>query len=306
MDTNGRKNMHLTGKAPRRKAAGSKRPPNEAEAQVHYTPAKPFNRNRFLLHLATVAAVVVALIVGMSIFFKVDKDKILVSGAQKYTAWDVAEASGIRDGDGLLGLSEAKISAKICDKLRYVDSVRVGIKLPDTVYIEITERMVVYAIADTQSTWWLLNAEGRILDKTDADTAKTHTRILGVQLVNAVVGEQAVAAEPLTETDEGTVLPAISGKSRLDAAIQVISALEKNGIMGNIDTVDAADPAALTLQYEGRFRVSLGDTSRLVYKIGQMKGAIEKLGNYESGDLDASFTIYPYEVKFDDRSGAKK
>ena len=304
MDTNGRKKKRPAGKSPRRRNPSGQRPVNESEAQIHYTPAKPFNRNRFLLRLATVAAVVLALIVGMSIFFKVDKDKILVSGTVKYTAWDVAEASGIRDGDGLLGLSKAKVSARICEKLRYVDSVRVGIKLPDTVYIEITERMVVYAIADTQAAWWLLNAEGRILDKTDADTAKTHTRILGVSLQNAVVGEQAVAAEPAAE--EAADLPLVSGKSQLDAAIQVITALEKNGIMGNIDTVDVTDPTALSVLYEGRFQVSLGDTSRLVYKIGQMKGAIEKLGNYESGDLDASFTIYPYEVKFDDCSGGKK
>ncbi|MBQ8880566.1 MAG: FtsQ-type POTRA domain-containing protein [Oscillospiraceae bacterium] len=296
MDTNGRDKMHLTGKRPRRRPSAGSHPGKEPEVQVQYTPAKPFNRNRFLLRLATVAAVVLALVVGMSIFFKVGQ--VTVSGAEKYTEWDIQQASGIRAGDGLLGLSKAQISARICQKLPYVETVRVGIKLPDTVHIEITERTVAYAVEDTASAWWLLNAQGRIIDSTNADAAKNYTRILGVKLQNAAVGEQAVAAEPVAETTGDTpVLPAASAKSQLDAAVQLIAALEKNGVMGTVDTVDAANPEGLSLLYEARFQVSLGDTSRLDYKISAMKAAIVKMGQYESGYLDVSFTTYPNEVQ---------
>ena len=48
-----------------------------AESQVVYTPPKPFNKLRFLLSLVTVVAIVLALSLGMSIFFKVEN--ILVS-----------------------------------------------------------------------------------------------------------------------------------------------------------------------------------------------------------------------------------
>ena len=47
----------------------------------------------------------IAIGMGLSIFFKVDT--ITVTGAQKYTAWMVREASGIEEGDGLLTLSKA-------------------------------------------------------------------------------------------------------------------------------------------------------------------------------------------------------
>ena len=77
----------------------SKKQENKKPAQdVVYMPPKPFNRNRFLLHLATVAAVVVAILLGISLFFKVNPDKILVSGNYKYTEWDIAEASGLKGG----------------------------------------------------------------------------------------------------------------------------------------------------------------------------------------------------------------
>lgn len=282
-------------------------PERKAEAQVQYTPAKPFNRNKFLLRLATAAAVVLALFAGMSIFFKVDENKILVSGTVKYTAYDVKETSGVHSGDGLLSLSKAKIAARICKRLPYVDSVRVGIKLPDTVHIEIVERPVYYAVSDTMSNWWLLNAEGRIIDKADAAAVKTYTQVLGVKLQGAVVGEQAVASEiaPTTETDE--VLPEVtSGKEKLSNALLVIKALESNGIMGNVDSIDATDSAKLTLVYEDRFRINLGDNTKLDYKINTVKAAInDRLGEYDQGYLDASYTIYPNEIKFDDTSDTK-
>ena len=43
------------------------------QQDVVYTQPKAFNRKRFLLQLATVAAVVLALLFGMSIFFKVEE-----------------------------------------------------------------------------------------------------------------------------------------------------------------------------------------------------------------------------------------
>ena len=137
MDTRGKNRMHLTGKRPRRRPSPANRSNGEQEVHIQYTPAKPFNRNRFLLRLATVAAVVLALVLGMSIFFRAEQ--VTVSGVEKYTPWEIREASGIGESDGLLGISEAKISARIRTKLPYVDTVRVGIKLPNTVNIVIEE-----------------------------------------------------------------------------------------------------------------------------------------------------------------------
>lgn len=299
MQTKEKNRMHITGSKPRSKTG---RPKKEPEVQVQYTPAKPFNRNRFLLHIATVLAVVLAVVLVMSIFFKVEK--VMVSGTEKYTPWEIKEAAGIRAGDALLNLSEAKITARIQEKLPYVGDVRVGIKLPDTVNIEIIELEVVYAVEDRDGAWWLVDASGRIVDDTDLAVAKNHTRIHGVKIQSGVVGEQAEGFQPEAETltqETGQVtvtLPAISAKQQFSAALQILSALEKNGIMGIVDTIDVTDPLALSLMYDNRYQVNLGDTSRLEYKISAMKSSVAELGQYQSGYLDVSFEIWPNEVGY--------
>ena len=166
--------------------------------EIVYTQPKPFRKNRFFLQLATVVAVVLALVFGLSIFFKVEQ--VTVSGAEKYSEWDVKEASGIREGDTLLTLSRATIGGKIITKLPYIDRVRIGIKLPNTVNIAIEELDVVYAIADDAGGWWLMNAAGRIVDTTTAGQSVAYTQILGVVLTSPQIGMQAVAAEPVPET----------------------------------------------------------------------------------------------------------
>ena len=311
MNTKDKNRMHATEKTVRHRAPAISNSSDGSDAQIIYTPAKPFNRNRFLLRLATVAAVVLALVLGMSIFFRAKN--VTVSGAQKYTPWEIKEASGIRDGDPLLNLSEAKISARIRAALPYVGNVRVGIKLPDTVNIEITELQVVYAVEDNNAAWWLMDGTGRVVDSTDAAAAKDYTRILGVKIQDAVVGKQAVASETTqnegTQTESMPSLPAAFVHQQLDAAIQILAALEINGMMGKIDTVDVSDVRQLSLWYENRYDVSLGDTSRLDYKISAMKAAIGKMGEYQSGYMDVSFTIWQNRVgyrPFDQDSGTKK
>ena len=110
--------------------------------------------------LVVAVIVVLALVLGMSIFFKVDADKIQVSGTEKYTAWQIREASGIKDGENLLSISEPKISSNIEAALPYVNKVRVGIKLPDTVKIEIEELDVVYAIESSDGKAFMVNLWG--------------------------------------------------------------------------------------------------------------------------------------------------
>lgn len=300
METREKTKLRVTGK-PRHRT--SQRPKKEPEIEIQYTPAKPFNRNRFLLRLATVTAVVLALVFGMSIFFKAQQ--VTVSGAEKYTPWEIKEASGIQVGDALITLGKSRIIANIREKLPYVGDVRVGIKLPDTVNIEIAELEVVYAVEDSNSAWWLLDKTGRVVDSTDAAAAKDHTRLVGVRIQDAVIGQQAVAYTPepdaSTETETGptvATVPVESSAKLLNTGIQIFTALESNGVMGTVDTVDVSDTTALSLMYEGRYEVTLGDDSRLEYKIGAMKSSIREMGEYQSGYLDVSFTIWPDKVGY--------
>lgn len=266
---------------------------------VIYTQPMAFSRDRLLIQLLTVTAVVAALVLGMSVFFKVKT--ITVAGAETYSAWAIREASGIKEGDSLMTFSKAKASAQIQAKHAYVDDVRIGIKLPDTVIIYIEELDVAYSVESVQGDWWLINSEGRVVEQTTANAAKNHTQLLGVRLEDPQVGSNAIAANevPQETLASGEPVPlSVTGEQRLSSGLQILKALEANDIVGEAASVDVTSLDDVMLWYGSRYEVILGDTSRMEYKIACMNDAILQMSDYQSGILDVSFEHWTDQVGY--------
>lgn len=279
---------------------------------VIYTQPAPFNLNRLLIQLLTITAIVLALTLCLSIFFKVEV--ITVSGAETYSEWAVREASGIQIGDSLMTFSRARAGARIQAELPYVDDVRFGIKLPNTVIIDIVELDVVYAIQSTDGMWWLITSEGRIVKQTDKATAATYTEIIGVEIVEPEVNKMAVPeADPITDatapTDPsgnaqptedplGTEPVIVSNAQRLATVLQILQALENNDIVGEVASVDVSNLSDIILWYGNRYQVEMGDYSRIDEKIAAMQDVVMQLSDYEMGVLDVSFTLWQDKVEF--------
>lgn len=290
----------------RQRASSQTRRERPVEKQeVVYTPAKPFNRNRLLLQLLSVAAVVVALVLGISIFFKVKN--ITVSGAEKYDAWTIREASGIKEGENLLTFGQAKASGKITTSLPYVKDVQIGIKLPDTVHIEITELDVVYSIQAGDNSWWLITADGKVVEQVNDAAAGENTSIVGVKLLSPQAQGQAAAMEKSqaetpaeSQPADATGVPDVSftGAERLAVALEIVRELEANGVFGQIATVDVTDLGSLELWYGDRYRVELGDRDNLAVKIEWMAKAVDQLAAHESGIIDVSFTVWEDQAMY--------
>ena len=281
------------------KAAPTRTRQTRPAPDVVYTPPKPFSRNRLLLRLATMVAVVLAFTFGISIFFKVKT--ITVSGAEKYTAWQVREASGIEEGANLLSYGKIRAIANIQSELPYVDKVQIGIKLPDTVNIEIVEFDVVYSIKAQDESWWLITASREVVEQTNSATAGDYTKILGVQLGSPASGQQVSAYEaPVADTAmDGITTPVtVKASEKLTAALSILQYLEANGIIGKVASVDVTDISDIELWYGTQYQVKLGDTTQLSYKISSMAGAVSQLDSYHSGVLDVSFTFWENEVGY--------
>ena len=276
--------------------------PKRYTQPVVYTQPKVFNRNRLLLQLLIICASVLAMVMALSVFFKVEVIK--VSGAKAYSEWDVREASGIEIGDNLLTFSEPRASGQIQAKLPYVNEVRIGIKLPDTVIIYIEELEVAYAAKCSNGIWWLITSEGRVVEQIDDVRAESYTKIEGITLDNPAVNESAVALEdspqgvdPSQSTEETQVVT-VTNAQRLSAALTILTALENNDIVGEAASVNVTNLNAIVLWYGTRFQVNLGDTNNMDMKIAWMNTAIGQLSEYDRGILDVSFTSWEDEVGF--------
>ncbi len=278
--------------------------------EVVYTPPKPFNRSRLLLRLATVAAVVIAVVLGISVFFRVEI--ITVTGNHKYSAWVIREASGIQEGENLLTFSQPRAASRIKKQLPYVNTARIGIKLPNTVQIFVEEFDVVYAAKSSDHNWWLIRSDGVVTERTDAGSASDYTELIGFLLDAPEVGKAAKALEetvpettapeeesPDTESEAVPELPVtFTSKQRMETALQVLQYLEKFDLIGGIASVDVTNMGEIQLWYQDQYQVILGDGSRLEYKVECMKKTIDQLENYQSGILDVSFNILKDQVMY--------
>ena len=264
-----------------------------------YTQPISFNSRRLAIQLITILAVVLALVLGMSAFFKVEQ--VGVVGAHVYDEYTILQESGIKKGDSLLTFGRTKASGKIIANLPYVKSARIGIKLPDTVIIEIEESPVLYSIQDQDGVWWLINSDGKVAEQTNAQTARGYTQVLGVTIYQPQPGESAVATEVApTETDpSGESIPVlITGMQRLNAALKILQELELNDIVGDAASVDVSQLQDIILWYGTQYQVNLGDIDRINIKIPYMKSAIAQMSDYQTGILDISFTTWTNEIGY--------
>lgn len=271
-----------------------------AAQEVVYTAPEPLNRKKLILRLLTVAAVALALFMGFSIFFKVEN--IVVSGAEKYSAWDVLEASGIEKGEGLLSFGKAKACGKITKALPYIKTVHIGITLPDTVNIYVEEFDVAYSAQDQSGQWWLITSDGSIVESTSESNASIRTILKGFRLLDPKVGEfaQTVEQDPDATDENGEpVIITVTNQERLKTALEILQQIERNGILGKVSSVNVTDIGNIELWYSSQYQVKLGDQSRIDYKIAAMKKTISQMGSHESGVLDITFTTLPDKVGYD-------
>lgn len=298
--------------APKAQDRRKVRKPHRPMQPIVYTQPRVFNRNKLLLQLGTILAVVLAMILGLSIFFRVKT--IEVSGAEIYSPWTIRESSGIQEGDYLLLFSKAKAAARIRAENPYVERIRFGIKLPDTVIIDIEELEVVYAVAAQNGTTWLITSEGRVVEQCEAAAADNYTWVRGVTLSTPTKGDQAypyeappepVATQPEDETTDPSGVPTapppvtVTARDQLNAALKILRALEAHDIIGQAAEVDVSNINDIRLVYGTKYQVKLGDMNNMDHKIASMLAAIEDPRMKNSmGILDVSFTTWPDMVGY--------
>lgn len=273
----------------RRNRRSADRSKHSSQEQIQYIPPKPFFRKRLIVQLLTVVAVVLAIAIGVSVFFQVDT--VTVTGLSKYSAATVVEASHIRPGDSLLFFGQGGAASRIKTELPYVESVRFEVKLPGTVNIVITERPVAYTIQAADGNWWRLGSDGKVVESVPA-VSETDILITGVLLDDPVVGKKAVASESVEEDQPLTA----SQSERLAAAVDIARQLEKWEMFSQVEKIDVSDLFGLRLYCTGDYRVELGDGASMEKKIGIVKSALSEPSNAGGGVLELFYKDKKWQV----------
>ena len=291
-----------SGRSPKRSRQVRRKRKTKARSRVAF--GKIFGRT-FVRRLALSIGAAVLLCLILMAFLRVRS--ISVVGNSMYSQTEIQEASGISQGSALLLVNKTTAASRIRAQLPYIDEVRVGISLPDTVKIEVVELDATFAVAADDGSFWLINSGGRLIEKITGKDASDYLKIEGVRIESGETGDQAKAVEepepaaPEQEEDgeeaeeeseeetEEERPPEASAAERLDVALQIVRQLAEEDDIRAITSVDVTSIYDLQIWYGTRFQVKLGGTSELSYKLNYMVAALAQLESYQTGVLDLTF-----------------
>lgn len=234
--------------------------------------------------LLIMGGIVLAVVLSMLIFFRIGsaEQHILISGNQYYSKEEIIAASGVEVGDNLLIISRGSVAGNLIEKLPYISSVQVSRRLPDTLIIHVTEHAVSYALKDENGNTHLITADGKAVGAADSLTARKHIAVEGLTIQTPTTGQ---IVTPAADKDS-----AIAAKGQFDAMTQLLSQLEKAELVKEITLVSVPSAYELEITYNGQFRVRLGNTENLDYKLEYLKQIVKELADYRSGTIDLSFS----------------
>ena len=228
-------------------------------------------RSGALFKVLAVLITAVAILLAMSVFFKISR--IDVAGAESYSAEEIVKASGIEIGENLFFVDRFGAAARVFAALPYIDSVTVTRQLPNHILITVTESSAVAAV-DYEGQLYAVNHNGKVISVVDASEAESLIRVTGIELKEPEPGAQLVAVK----ADAG----------KLDTLIALLQEMFARSITQEVQDIDLSDATNPAFTYLERFTVRVGANENIGYKLGMLMSAVEQLSDYESGTIDLS------------------
>ena len=232
----------------------------------------------FLYKMLAVIAVAAAVLVGATVFFRVEE--VVVAGGVRYSAQQVIDASGVVQGDNLFGMNKFDTARRIRRLLPYVEGVNIRRGWPDTLIITVNECRPAARLPAEEGEW-LISKSGKLLELVEqADS--------GVIRVDGLHAVQPESGLPLVVREGQQV--------RCDGMLALLQNLEHYGILEKVSWIDLTSASRILMDYDGRFTVKLPVSGDFEYLLGAMGKAVDTLEDYETGTLD--LTVKDYTVVF--------
>lgn len=251
------------------------------------------NRGRFgpLFKLLCAVAVIVALTVGATVFFRVET--VTVTGNRRYTQEEIVAASGIQPGVNLYSLNKVRIDRNLRTTLPYIGNLTINRVLPSTIVITVTEWEAVAQVAapgpeqvaayqkeaedgaiSTAQESWLISVKGKLLEPAPADSAAI-----------AVTGLTSLApqAGSFLEVPEAE-------QTRLEALTGLLEVLELRETLQEVSSI-RLEPTYLVARYVGRFDVKMKLNADFDYDVRLMQSVRQQVELQEGEDAAGSIDL---------------
>ena len=238
-------------------------------------PSRRAGRFLGLYVFLSVILITVVVVAGCIVFFKVNQFQ--VNGNSRYTVEEIVEASGISTGDNLCLVKKTDAAGKVLSNLSYVRSVNIRRKLPDTIVTTVIETDVVAAI-EVEDGWWLINAEGKLLEKTE--DAGDYIEITGLPLISPKAGD--------------TIDVEADYRLMRKSLIELLTAMQGRELLEQVRSIQCSDEAQLIMDYDGRLKVKMLTDADYDYQVKMLEAVLEKYVDVnwtkdDKGTLDMTY-----------------
>ena len=219
-----------------------------------------------------VAVLCLAFVLAVTILFHIDTITVNLGENVPYTQDEILSWCGIKPGENLLTIKTGESEKRITSNLPYIEKCTVRRVLPSTVEID-TEAATVMGVALTDGGQRVvLSTSGRALEVMHGTAPEGAPLINGLKLLRAELGSVVDTSRP----------------DQLENAATVIDRLRKYNI--NADSVAFSGPNEMTVMYDGRITLKLGDMDDLNQKLELAAKLLNDgdISESEAGILDLS------------------
>ena len=247
---------------------------------------KIVTRNRRIL-FGTVAVVVVAAVfavLSLTVLFNVSEVKVAKAG-KHYQPEQIIEAADVDVGDNMVATNWDRVKEKVEQKLPYVLSLEIKKTASGKITFSVVDDTATL-VFKTSKGYALADANCKVLEIVKEKPKNKGLTLLTVKnRINADPGETISFADDSESILYDTIRTAI-----------------KNSGIGSITGIDISDPENIYLEYQSRYRLYLGNSEDIEYKLREAKKIIAEEDENDPnqiGEINLSILKKVYVEKLD-------
>lgn len=256
------------------------------------------NRGRLgpLFKLLCVLAVVVALTMGATVFFRVET--VAVTGNSRYTEEDVIRVSGIQIGDNLYHMNKLLVRDRLLEELPYLKALNIRRSLPSTIVITVWEWEAAARVkAPEPGAAPPTEAEGETGDASGAEPVPAAQEDWLISAGGKLLEPAPEDSEVMTVTGITPLLPRAGTQMvlpqeeqpKLAALKELLTKLEERGMQKQVSAVELGS-TQVVMRYLDRFDVKMPLNSDFDYKLRVLTEVVReteaRLGDQTRGTFD--------------------